>query len=96
MYISFPVRSVVLRKGVNEVQTGHTIQRLLLHYPAAGIRQEQLGTLSSQASNGSYASIRGVSSYVVLLFFMGSADCRPSVSTIPLTRGSSVRCVSVF
>ena len=81
--------------GVNEVQTGHTIQRLLLHYPAAGYRHSSSGGFASVSSSGYNRSATTLSaaSACSLYFSSGSVNPRDNNSR---AFGITVRCVSVF
>ena len=92
---SLSVCLVVLCKGVNEVQTGHTIQRLLLRYPAAGNRNNSTGAFTDMSSSGFYrsATTNGTESAYNLYGYSTGVYPRLNNNRAP---GFAVRCVSVF
>jgi len=93
---SLPVCSVVLCKGVNEVQTGCTIQRLLLHYPAAGYRNYNSGIVSRESTEGYIRSAAASQIVDAWHLSLSYANVDPGNFRNGRSFGFTVRCVSVF
>ena len=83
------------QQRVNEVQTGCTIQRLLLHYPAAGYRSSSTGAFIYVSSRGYYRSTATGTANAYYLSFLSTGEVYPSNAS-DRSFGLSVRCVSVF